>query len=88
LTPWKLPVLCVRVFVVSTALMYFQDSGILKSVSAIVIFQECPEVKKHLGRDEFGKDGYFADTIGDMVAAEVIRKYIQYHRIKKRFQPS
>ena len=26
------------------------------------------------------KDGYFARTVGDKVTAEVIRKYIQYHR--------
>ena len=54
--------------------------GILKSVSASVIFQEHPEVKKHLWGGEFWKDGYFARTVGDKVTAEVIRKYIQYHR--------
>ena len=54
--------------------------GILKSVSASVIFQEHPEVKKHLWGGEFWEDGYFARTVGDKVTAEVIRKYIQYHR--------
>jgi len=54
--------------------------GILKSVSASVIFSEYPEVKKHLCGGEFWEDGYFARTVGDKVTAEVIRKYIQYHR--------
>ena len=54
--------------------------GILKSVSASVIFREYPEVKKHLWGGEFWEDGYFARTVGDKVTAEVIRKYIQYHR--------
>ena len=54
--------------------------GILKSVSASVIFQEHPEVKRHLWGGEFWEDGYFARTVGDKVTAEVIRKYIQYHR--------
>jgi putative transposase len=52
--------------------------GIMKSVS--VIFHEHPEVKKHLWGGEFWEDGYFARTVGDKVTAEVIRKYIQYHR--------
>jgi len=54
--------------------------GIMKSVSASVIFREHPEVKKHLWGGEFWEDGYFARTVGDKVTAEVIRKYIQYHR--------
>ena len=54
--------------------------GILKSVSASVIFCEHPEVKKHLWGGEFWEDGYFARTVGDKVTAEVIRKYILYHR--------
>ena len=54
--------------------------GILKSVSASVIFQEHPEVKKQLWGGEFWEDGYFARTVGDTVTAEVIRKYIAYHR--------
>jgi putative transposase len=37
-------------------------------------------VKKHLWGGEFWEDGYFARTVGDKVTAEVIRKYIQYHR--------
>jgi len=45
-----------------------------------VIFHEHPEVTNHLWGGEFWEDGYFAPTVGDKVTAEVIRKYIQYHR--------
>ena len=45
-----------------------------------MIFHEHPEVTNHLWGGEFWEDGYFARTVGDKVTAEVIRKYIQYHR--------
>ena len=54
--------------------------GMLKSISAKVIFKEHPEVKEELWGGEFWEDGYFARTVGDKVTAEVIRKYITYHR--------
>ena len=58
----------------------FKVVGMLKSISAGVIFEEHPEVKKHLWGGQFWEDGYFARTVGDKVTAEVIRKYIEYHR--------
>jgi len=54
--------------------------GMLKSISGKVIFKEHPEVKEELWGGEFWEDGYFARTVGDKVTAEVIRKYITYHR--------
>ena len=54
--------------------------GMLKSISSMVIFKEHPEVKEKLWGGEFWEDGYFARTVGDKVTAEVIRKYIKYHR--------
>ena len=54
--------------------------GMLKSISASVIFKEYPEVKSELWGGEFWGDGYFARTVGDEVTAETIRKYIEYHR--------
>ena len=54
--------------------------GMLKSISAKVIFEEHPKVKEKLWGGEFWEDGYFARTVGDKVTAEVIRKYIKYHR--------
>ena len=59
--------------------------GILKGMSASVIFREHPEVKKHLWGGEFWEDGYFVRTVGDKVTAEVIRKYLQYHREQMKF---
>ena len=53
--------------------------GMLKSISASVIFKELPEVKKELWGGEFWEDGYFARTVGDKVTAETIRSYIEYH---------
>jgi putative transposase len=58
--------------------------GMLKSISASLIFREHPEVKKQLWGGEFWEDGYFARTVGDKVTAEVIRKYIEYHRNEEK----
>jgi putative transposase len=54
-----------------------------KSLSARAIFREFPQVKRRLWGGEFWEDGYFARTVGDKVTAEVIRRYIQQHRIEK-----
>jgi putative transposase len=54
--------------------------AMLKSISASVIFREYTGVKKQLWGGEFWEDGYFVRTVGDKVTAEVIRKYIEYHR--------
>ena len=58
--------------------------GMLKSISASVVFKEHPEVKKQLWGGEFWEDGYFARTVGDKVTAEIIRKYIYHHREQKK----
>ena len=58
--------------------------GMLKSISASVIFREHPEVKRELWGGEFWEDGYFVRTEGDKVTAEVIRRYIKYHREQEK----
>ena len=58
--------------------------GMLKSISASVIFKEYPVVKQELWCGEFWEDGYFVRTVGDKVTAEVIRKYIKYHREQEK----
>ena len=58
--------------------------GMIKSISASVIFKEYPEVKQELWGGEFWEDGYFVRTVGDKVTAEVIRKYIKYHREQEK----
>jgi putative transposase len=54
--------------------------GILKSISASEIFRGYPEIKKEHWGGEFWENGFFVRTVGDQVTAEVIKKYIQYHR--------
>src|SRR6266536_1125194 len=54
-----------------------------KSLSARAIFREFPRVKRRLWGGELWEDGYFARTVGDKVTAEVIRRYIQQHRLEK-----
>ncbi|MBS0153947.1 MAG: transposase [Nitrospira sp.] len=56
----------------------------LKAVSAKEIRDEFPEVRTQLSSGEFWEDGYFVRTVGDKVTAEVIRKYIRFHEVKKR----
>jgi len=58
--------------------------GMLKGITASVIFKEHPEVKKELWGGEFWEDGYFARTVGHKVTTEVIRNYIKYHREQEK----
>ena len=58
--------------------------GMMKSISASVIFKDCPEVKKELWGGELWEDGYFVRTVGDEVTAETIRRYIEYHRSEEK----
>ena len=54
--------------------------GMLKSISASEIFEKFSELKKELWGGEFWEDGYFARTVGDKVTADLIKRYIKYHR--------
>jgi len=56
--------------------------GMFKSISASMIFKQYPGVRKELKlwRSNFWERGYFVRTVGDEVTAEVIRKYIEYHK--------
>ena len=54
--------------------------GVLKSITAAEVFEKLPEVKRELWGGEFWEDGYFARTVGDKVTADLIKRYIQYHR--------
>lgn len=51
---------------------------ILKSISARLVFQEFPEVKKQRWGGELWNDGFFVRSVGDKVTAEVIRHYIKH----------
>ena len=58
-----------------------------KSVSARAIFREFPRVKRRLWGGELWEDGSFARTVGAKVTAEVIRRYIQHHRVEQAGDP-
>jgi putative transposase len=53
---------------------------IIKSISAKIVFEEFPEVKKQLWGGEFWSDGYFVRSVGDKVTSEVIHRYIKYQQ--------
>lgn len=52
----------------------------IKSISARELFREFPRIKKRLWGGEMWEDGYFARTVGDRMARQIIDKYIKHHR--------
>jgi putative transposase len=56
--------------------------GMFKSISASIVFEQYPKIRKELKlwQSNFWERGYFVRTVGDEVTAEVIRKYIEYHK--------
>ena len=50
---------------------------IVKSISAIKLFENFPEIKKELWGGEFWSDGGFVGTVGEGINAEIIRNYIR-----------
>ena len=57
---------------------------VLKCISAKEVFRRHPEVKGELWGGEFWEGGYFVRTVGDKVTADVIKKYVQYHRHEEK----
>jgi len=49
----------------------------VKSILAIELFKNHPDLKKELWGGEFWSDGGFVSTVGEGANAEIIRKYIQ-----------
>lgn len=50
---------------------------ICKSITAIQIFKQFPEVKQDLWGGEFWSDGGHIDTVGDGRALEEVNKYVR-----------
>ena len=50
---------------------------IVKSITAIKLFESHPDIKKELWGGEFWSDGGFVSTVGEGVNAEIIRDYIK-----------
>lgn len=56
--------------------------GILKSVSARMMFKRFSYLKKKLWAGEFWGDSYFVRTAGEGVTAAMVRRYIEQHADK------
>lgn len=50
---------------------------IVKSITAIKLFENFPNLKKELWGGEFWSDRGFVGSVGEGINAEIIRKYIQ-----------
>ena len=50
---------------------------LIKSITAIRLFEEHPDLKKELWGGEFWSDGGYVATVGEGVNAEIIRNYIK-----------
>ena len=51
---------------------------IMKSISGRELFKKFPKIRKQLWAGELWNDGYFIQSVGDEVTADIIRKYIKY----------
>ncbi|MBI2044534.1 IS200/IS605 family transposase [Candidatus Pacearchaeota archaeon] len=49
---------------------------VVKSITAIQLFKEHPNLKEELWGGEFWSDGGYVGTVGEGVNADIIRKYI------------
>jgi putative transposase len=50
---------------------------IIKSITAIKLFERYPEIKDKLWGGEFWSDGGYIGTVGEGVTADIIRRYIE-----------
>lgn len=50
---------------------------LVKSITAIKLFEKYPDLKKELWGGEFWSDGGYVGTVGEGINADIIRKYIR-----------
>ncbi len=50
---------------------------VVKSITAIQLFEKHPDLKKELWGGEFWSDGGFVGTVGEGINADIIRNYIK-----------
>jgi len=55
---------------------------ILKSISARLLFQRFPNIKRYLWGGHLWEASYFVRAVGDGVTAEMVRRYIEHHAEK------
>ena len=53
--------------------------GILKSISARIMFRAYPGLKRKMWSGELWSPSYFARTVGEGVTAAMVRRYIEHH---------
>ena len=56
--------------------------GILKSISARMMFKRFPYLKRKLWAGELWEESYFVRSIGEGVTAEMVKRYIETHSDK------
>jgi putative transposase len=54
----------------------FDIFRIVKSITAVRMFEKPPEIKKNLWGGEFWNDGGYVGTVGEGTTADVVRRYI------------
>ncbi len=57
-----------------------------KGITSRIMFQEFPQLKKHLWGGELWNDGYFVRTTSDKVTSEIVKQYITYQKHVKEEQ--
>ena len=58
----------------------------LKSKSARELFARFPWIRRKLWGGQLWEAGYFVRSVGDVVTADVIRRYIRYQKTPKQVQ--
>ena len=54
-----------------------EDVTLVKSITAMKLFEKYPDLKDELWGGEFWSDGGYVGTIGEGVNADIIREYIK-----------
>ena len=55
---------------------------ILKSISARIMFERFPNLKRYLWGGHLWEASYFVRSVGDGVTAEMVKRYIEQHSEK------
>jgi len=56
---------------------------IVKSITAIQLFKQFPEIKEQLWGGEFWSDGGYIATVGDGGTEEIIKRYVEEQGTKE-----
>ena len=55
----------------------FQIFRLVKSITAMKLFEKHPNIKKELWGGEFWSDGGYVGTVGEGINADIVRNYIK-----------